>query len=161
MSLKNKYTKEVRIGGRSKKWWTLELGKQLKVVRECARGGKGKEAREHDNLQWKRWKNERRKLSNMIKKSKEEMWKKFLEENGSRNPWDIMNIAKNPWGRQGNVIKNLSDDKGRIWKENKEKVEIIAKRNFGMDPVIKPVCEEVCQGEIEGEKINELVTKIK
>ena len=53
------------------------MGNQLKVVRECARGGKEEHAKEEDSARWKSWKNERRKLSLMIKKSKEETWRKI------------------------------------------------------------------------------------
>ena len=44
--LRTKYLKESRITSKSKKWWTTDLGNQLKVVRECARGGKGEQAKE-------------------------------------------------------------------------------------------------------------------
>ena len=98
--LRTKYLKESRITSRSKKWWTMDLGNQLKVVRECVRGGKGEHAKEGDSARWKKWKNERSKLSLMIKKSKEETWRKFLEEHGEKNPWDVVRLAKNPWGRQ-------------------------------------------------------------
>ena len=64
--------KELGITSRSKKWWTTDLSKQLKVVRECVRGGKGKGMEESNQARWERWKNERRKLSTMIKKSKKE-----------------------------------------------------------------------------------------
>ena len=114
ISLRTKYLKESNISARSKKWWTTDLGNQLKVVRGCARGGKGEREGEVDYARWKRWKNERRKLSLMIKKSKEETWRKFLEEHGEKDPWDVVRLAKNPWGKQGQGMGTLEDDGGRI-----------------------------------------------
>ena len=48
ISLTTKYLKESNISSRSKKWWTTDLGNQLKVVRGCARGGKGEREGEAD-----------------------------------------------------------------------------------------------------------------
>ena len=31
----------------------------------------------------------------MIKKSKEETWRKFLEEHREKNPWDVVRLVKN------------------------------------------------------------------
>ena len=158
-SLRAQYLKESRITAKSKKWWSLDLSNQLKLVRGCARGGKGRGSKEVDQARWKRWKNERRKLSQMIKKSKEETWIKFLEENGEKNPWDVVRLAKNPWGRQGQGMGTLQDDDGNIWEQEQDKVRIISERNFGWDP--GRVWEESEIGEGSQEAIKNLEGELK
>ena len=131
IALRRRYLKTCRIGDRSKKWWTEDIDTQLKIVREAARGGKGLLAREHDGARWKRWRNERRKMERMIRESKAETWRKFLEENGEKDPWDVVRLAKNPWGRQGQGMKDITDEEGRVWHEDSDKVQAISARNFG------------------------------
>ena len=48
----------------------------------------------------------------MIKESKKETWQKFLEENREKDPWDMVRLAKNLWGRQGQNMKDIRDDEG-------------------------------------------------
>ena len=114
VALRERYLKTCRIGDRSKKWWNEEIDSQLKMVREAARGGKGARAKEHDGARWKRWRNERRKLERMIKESKMETWRKFLEENGEKDPWDVVRLAKNLWRKQGQAMKDITDEEGHV-----------------------------------------------
>ena len=86
---------------RSKRWWDLELADQLKRVRKAARGGIGAGARSHNQDRWKCWKLEKTKMKQLIRRKKTECWQKFLGEYGQKDPWEVVRLAKNPWGSQG------------------------------------------------------------
>ena len=45
LGLVNKFQKEFRISGRSKRWWDKDLKTQLTRVRQLGRGGQGAQAK--------------------------------------------------------------------------------------------------------------------
>ena len=48
LDLTLKFQRNLRINGKSKKWWDSHLKKQLNNVRQSARGGQGMQARTHN-----------------------------------------------------------------------------------------------------------------
>src|SRR5258706_302385 len=121
--------KHKKICGRSKKWWDSELGEQLKVVRKAGRGGKGQGAKDHDPSRWMRWKKEKAKMKVMVQKKKEECWRKFTEEYGERDPWEVARLARDPW-RLKLSMRNLNDKDGNLLEEDETKAEALAKQHF-------------------------------
>ena len=100
LDLTLKFQRNLRISGKSKKWWDSDLKKQLKNVRQSARGGQETQARTHNPQRWKKWKQEKGKMKRMIRDKKRACWQRFLNENGSKDPWEVIRMAKNPWGRK-------------------------------------------------------------
>ena len=93
------------ISGRSKKWWDEEVAKQVKVVRhEGQKGHNRSNASNYKRVM--RWKLEAAKLKKLIKKKKKECWKRFMEEYGEEDPWQIVEFAKDPWRLK--VLRHLA-----------------------------------------------------
>ena len=47
-------------------------------------------------MRWKKWKREKVKLKWMIREKKRNCWQKFLKEHGTKDPWEVVRLAKNP-----------------------------------------------------------------
>ena len=88
----------LKINERSKRWWDKELSEQVKKVAAAGRGGTGGSSRENNNIRWKQWKGEKVKLKWMIREKKRNCWQKFLKDHGTKDPWEVVRLAKNPWG---------------------------------------------------------------
>ena len=85
--LRNRHIKQIVICPRSKRWWDRHLTAQAKVVRKARRGGVrrrliGGKGRKDSNL----WKVEATKMKALVKRKKEQCWRKFCEESGEKNP---------------------------------------------------------------------------
>ena len=98
LNLARKHQKEVRINERSKKWWNKDLKNQLLKVRRSGWGGQGEGRRTTQQEKLQRWRKEKTKIRKIVRMKKRTCWEKFLEENGQKNPWDVVRMAKNPWG---------------------------------------------------------------
>ena len=70
------------------------------------------QARTHNPQRWKKWKKEKGKMKRMIREKKRACWQRFLNENGSKDPWEVIRMAKNPWGRKERmkVLKTLEGE---------------------------------------------------
>ena len=90
LGLINRFQKEFRISKRSKRWWDKDLKTQLVKVRWLGRGGQGALARNIQPGRWKCWREEKTKMRRLVRKKKKACWEKFLEENGKKNPWDVI-----------------------------------------------------------------------
>ena len=64
-------------------------------------GGKG---RKDSDL----WKVEAAKMKALVKRKKEECWRKFCEESGEKNPWEVVRWARDPF-RLGERMGALKD----------------------------------------------------
>ena len=95
------------------------------------RGGECQESREYQVARWKERKGEKTKLRWMIREKKRNYWHKFLKENGSKNPWDRVRLAKNPWGSKTRM-KTLRDLEGNEIQEE-ERAEAVEKVHFLWD----------------------------
>ena len=73
---------------RSKRWWDDELSGQLKKTRRMRRG-KGEEGLNQED-KVRRWKVEKEKMRTMVREKKKDCWKKFCEENGEKDPWEVV-----------------------------------------------------------------------
>ena len=64
----------------------------------------------------------------MIREKKRNCWHKFLKENGSKDPWDMVRLAKNSWGSKARImtLKNLEGDEIK----EEEKVGALEKAYF-------------------------------
>ena len=88
----------MKINERSKRWWDKELSEQVRKMAAAGKGGKGESSRENNTMRWKKWKGEKAKLKWMIREKKRNCWQKLLKEHGTKNPWEVVRLAKNPWG---------------------------------------------------------------
>ena len=89
--LRAQHVKQIVVCPRSKRWWDGELTIQAKVVRRARRGGfrrrlAGGRGRKDSDL----WKMEAAKMKVLIKRKEEACWRKFCEESGDKNPWEIV-----------------------------------------------------------------------
>ena len=98
LDLRLKFQRNLRIGGKSKKWWDPELEKQLKKVHQSARGGQRIQARTYNPQRWIKWKEEKEKMKRIIREKKRACWQRYLKSHGSKDPWEVVTIAKNLWG---------------------------------------------------------------
>ena len=112
LDLTLKFQRNLRISGKSKKWWDPDLKEQLKKIRQSARGGQGMQARTHNPQRWKKWKQEKSKMKRMIREKKRACWQRSLKEHGIKDPWGVVRMAKNPWGRKERmkVLKTLEGE---------------------------------------------------
>ena len=55
----------------------------------------------------------------MIREKKRNGWHKFLKENGSKDPWNVVRLAKNPLGSKTRM-KTLRDQEGNEIKEEEK-----------------------------------------
>ena len=90
LGLVNKFQKEFRIIGRSKRWWDKDLRTQLTKVQPLGRGGQGVLARNTQPERWKCWREKKTKMRRIVRKKKRACWEKFREENGRKNPWAVI-----------------------------------------------------------------------
>ena len=129
--LRGQHLKEIVICPRSTRWWDKELSAQAKVVCRARRGGKrrrlvgGRGRREADS-----WKMEATKMKALIRRKREACWRKFCEESGDKNPWEVVRWARDPfrlWERMG----VLRDAEGTHLASNQQKVDRFIRDIFG------------------------------
>ena len=83
LNFREKHMKRLRIGGRSKRWWTPDLGAQAAKVRRARRGGRGR-------LDWEAHRREVGVMKAMVKAAKEECWRDFCTKEGAQSPWGVV-----------------------------------------------------------------------
>lgn len=64
---------------------------------------------------------EKEKFRAMIREKKKDSWQNFCEENGVKNPWEIVKWAKDPWHLKG-VMGKLVVEEERECRSDGEKV---------------------------------------
>ena len=64
----------------------------------------------------------------MIRQKKRNCWQKFLKEHGTKDPWEVVRLAKNPWGSKSRM-KTLKDLDGKVIEE-KDRAEALEKVHF-------------------------------
>ena len=129
------------------------MEEQLKKVQKAARGGKGQGARQNDLDRWMQWKKEKAKMQQMAKKKKEECWRRFTEEYGERDPWEVARLARDPWRLQFSM-QELNDNEGNPLITDREKAEALGKRHFHWDKDGRQL--EDTEAEEGGREIEEL-----
>ena len=56
------------------------------------------QARMHTPQRWKKLKKAKGKMKRIIREKKRVCWQRFLKEDGNKDPWEVVRMAKNPWG---------------------------------------------------------------
>ena len=79
VDFQRRHVKSLRIGGRSKRWWTPDLGAQAAKVRHARRGGRGR-------LNWETHRREVEVVRAMVKAAKEKCWRDFCTKEGAQSP---------------------------------------------------------------------------
>ena len=104
------------------------MSEQVKKVAVAGRGGTDGGRRENNNIRWKKWKGDKVKLKWMIREKKRNCWQKFLKEHGTKDPWEVVRLAKNPWGSKSRM-KTLKDQEGNVIEEE-NRAEALEKARF-------------------------------
>ena len=78
------------------------------------------------------WKTEAAKIKAMIRGKKKACWRKFCEETGDKNPWEVVRWARDPF-RLGERMGILKDAKGTLLGSNQEKVVGFVRAIIGED----------------------------
>ena len=68
----------------------------------------------------------------MVRKKKRDRWHKFLEEHGSKDPWEVARMAKNPWGNKQSMKALVDKDGNKI--EEKDQGRVMEEAHFLWDP---------------------------
>ena len=70
------------------------------------------QARTHYPQRWKLWKQEKGKMKRMIREQKTGYWHRFQKENGNKDPWEVVRMAKNPRERneRTKMLKRLEGE---------------------------------------------------
>jgi len=118
----------MRIIEKSKRWWDEELSEQLKITQD-ARRGKGSNRSLNQAARIKRWKTEKHKMGMLLREKKKECWQTFCEENGEKDPWEIVKWAKNSWHLKA-TIGDLTDMAGVPLKTDNEKKTSLIRDHF-------------------------------
>ena len=71
-------------------------------------------------------------MRRMVRQKKKECWHKFLEEHGSKDPWEVARMTKNPWGNKQRM-KALVDNEGNKIEE-KDQGKAMEEAHFLWDP---------------------------
>jgi len=117
----NKHCKKVKVCARSKRWWTQEIAETRKILGSIKRARKRGEASQQDV------KRQRSSLRRMIRKSKTEMWSRFLSTAKSEQVWQALRYTK-PGGQQ--TTKALRSRSGEVAESWEEKAELIKEEAF-------------------------------
>ena len=119
LRFKERHMKEVRVSSRSKRWWDEQLTTQLKATRRARRGGKKRKQDQQERF--RNWRAASLKLNHMIGEKKQKCWQKFCEEQGHRDPWEVVRWAKDPW-RLRTRMRRLKTKEGKELISEQEKV---------------------------------------
>src|SRR6266576_5844199 len=105
------------------------------------RGGVGEKAQSDEIIcqRVRRWKGEAAKMGYLVKEKKEKCWRRFCEEHGEKDPWEVIRWAKDPL-RIKEKMKRLYNREGEELLSDEEKVRGLIGDIFGQEEV-----EEICQ----------------
>ena len=78
----------------------------------------------------KRWKKEKKVMRRMVRKKKKECWHFFCEENGDKDPLEIVKLAKGPWHLKASM-GDLTDTNGVNLNTTETKVRRFVRDHFG------------------------------
>ena len=96
----------------------------------------------------------------MVQKKKKECWRKFTEEYGERDPWEVARLARDPW-RMKMSMRELRDEEEGSLEGDGEKAEALAGRHFRWEEGGRPLEEEEEEREGPGYSVQELVEKLR
>ena len=127
VNFREKHMKRLRIGGRSKRWWTPDQSAQAAKVRRTRRGGRSR-------LDWEAHRREVGVMKAMFKAAKEKCWRDFCTREGAQSPWAVVRWAKVPFGVKERMDGLTEDDGSRV-RDDAGIVRILMKEVFGEDSV--------------------------
>ena len=84
-----RHLKEIRVCGRSKRWWDSNLSNQVRTVRRARRRWVSVGNR---NI----FRAEVSKMKRLVKEKKDRCWRAFYEDSGLRDPWELVWWATDP-----------------------------------------------------------------
>ena len=64
----------------------------------------------------------------MIREKKRNCWQKFLKEHGTKDPWEVVRLAKHPWELKSRT-KTLKGLDGKVIEEE-DRAGLLKKRTF-------------------------------
>ena len=64
-----------------------------------------------------------------MREKKKECWKRFCEENGEKDPWEVVKWAKDAW-KIRKVMKSLRDTNNNPLNTDEEKTEGMIRYHF-------------------------------
>jgi len=104
-------------------------------------------------------------MRTLVREKKNECWQTFCEENGEKDPWEIVKWAKDPWHLKA-TMGDLTDTMGVPLKTDNEKKNGLIRDHFGCRIEGRKVDEEEEKRErypnitgINQEEMEELVRK--
>ena len=107
----NRHCKIVKVCARSKRWWTVEIAENRKILGWINRARKRGEASQQQV------KKQRSNLRRMIQQSKTEMWRKFLTSATRDQVWQALRYTK-PGGQQTTkALKSRNGEVAESWEE--------------------------------------------
>ena len=101
----------------SKKWWDEEINVQLNRCRKAR------------NPQ--EFKTQKKALTKLIRHKKRSCWSKFLQENGKKDPWEVVRIAKDPFHMKARL--QSINDKGKILTSQQDILKAFRRQHFLSD----------------------------
>jgi len=129
------------------------------------RRGKGSNRSLDQVARIKRWKLEKDKMSTMVREKKKQCWQAFCEENGKKDPWEIVKWAKDLWHLKA-TMGDQTDTKEVPLKTDNEKKNGLIRDHFEWKKEGRKVDEKEEERErypgltgISQEKMEELVRK--
>jgi len=112
----NRHCKKVKVCARSKRWWTVEIAENRKIL------GAIKRARKKGEASQQQVRKQRSNLRRLIRQSKTEMWRKFLTLATRDQVWQALRYTK-PGGQQ--TTKTLRSRTGEVAESWEDKAELI------------------------------------
>jgi len=117
----NRCCKKLKVCARSKRWWTVEIAENRKILGSIKRGRKKGEASQQQV------KKQRSNLRRMIRQSKTEMWSNFLTSVMRDQVWQALRYTK-PGGQQ--TTKPSKSRTGEVAESWEDKTKLIKEEAF-------------------------------
>jgi len=140
----NRYCKKIKVCRRSKRWWTVEIAENRKIL------GSIKRARKKWDASQQQVKKQRSNLRRMIRQLKTEMWRQFLTSATRDQVWQGLRYTK-PGGQQ--TTRALKSRTGEVAESWEEKAELIKEEAFP-----KPLKGVERKAQEEGEEMWKKIT---
>ena len=150
----------IKVCNRLQRWWDEELSVQLKKTSRRRKGKEGEWITQEGRV--RRWKLEKEKIRLIVREKKKEFSKRFCEENGDKDPWEIVKWAKDPW-RIREVMKSLPYTNNNLLYIEQEKAEGLIRAHVVWNKGGRKTEEEEEErdsGKVEEGSLEEMITKV-
>ena len=109
------WARPIRLHPRSKPYWDQELSASRDQVTTAPPP---------------QWITARKKFRSLLQHKRRLHWEDYLHENGAKDPWEVIRVARDPFKLKASMPQKLTDNAGTILHTNAEKCEAIVKHNF-------------------------------